>query len=150
MGFMDRVKEAAQDVAVEAKKVSAQAQGKLEEAQLKRRMDDQAKQLGYLVYRERTQGVVEETESERLVSEITSLELQLAQAAAHSRAKQDEAARGGSAAPAPPPPAAQTPEPPAAQAPEPPATTTERPSPEAGSAPPAPPTPPASGESPTP
>ena len=148
MGFMDRVKEAAQDVAVEAKKVSAQAQGKLEEAQLKRRMDDQAKQLGYLVYRERTQGVVEGTESERLVSEITSLELQIAQAAAHSRAKQDEA-RGGAAAPASPPPAAQTPEPPAAQAPEPPATT-ERPSPEAGSAPPAPPTPPASGESPTP
>src|ERR671914_1546758 len=101
MGFMDRVKEAAQDVAVEAKKVSAQAQGKLEETQLKRRMDEQAKQLGYLVYRERTQGVVEGAEAERLVSEITSLELQIAQAAAHARAKQADAAQGGSTA-APP------------------------------------------------
>jgi septal ring factor EnvC (AmiA/AmiB activator) len=141
MGFIDRVKEAAQDVAVEAKKVSAQAQGKLEETQLKRRMDDHAKQLGYLVYRERTQGVVEGAETERLVSEITSLELQIAQAAAHARAKQAEAAPG--AAPA------QAPEPSAA--PETPAGTTGGPTPEAGSEPPSPPpAPPASGAPPTP
>jgi septal ring factor EnvC (AmiA/AmiB activator) len=137
MEFMDRVKEAAQDVALEAKKVSAQAQGKLEEIQLKRRMDDHAKQLGYLVYRERTQGVVEGAETERLVSEITSLELQIAQVAAHVRAKQAEAAQASE----PPPPAA----------PETPAGTTGGPTPEAGSEPPSPPpAPPASGAPPTP
>jgi septal ring factor EnvC (AmiA/AmiB activator) len=103
MGFIDRVKEAAQEVAVEAKKVSAQAQGKLEETQLRRRMDDHAKQLGYLVHRERTQGVVEGAEAERLVSEITSLQLQIAQAAAHARAKQAEATSGAPPAPPPPP-----------------------------------------------
>jgi hypothetical protein len=103
MGFIDRVKEAAQEVAVEAKKVSAQAQGKLEETQLRRRMDDHAKQLGYLVHRERTQGVVEGAEAERLVSEITSLQLQIAQAAAHTRAKQAEATSGAPPAPPPPP-----------------------------------------------
>jgi hypothetical protein len=143
MGFIDRVKEAAQDVAVEAKKVSAQAQGKLEETQLKRRMDDHAKQLGYLVYRERTQGVVEGAETERLVSEITSLELQIAQAAAHARAKHTEAAPGGAPAQAPEPSAA----------PETPAGTTGGPTPEAGSEPPSPPpapAPPASGAPPTP
>jgi hypothetical protein len=91
MGLMDRVKEAAQEVAVEAKKVSAQAQGKIEETQLKRRMDDNAKQLGYLVFRERTQGVPAGTEAERLVSELTSLELQIAKAAADARAKQEAA-----------------------------------------------------------
>jgi septal ring factor EnvC (AmiA/AmiB activator) len=131
MGFMDRVKEAAQDVAVEAKKVSAQAQGKLEETQLKRRMDDHAKQLGYLVYRERARGVEEGAEAERLVSEITSLELQIAQAAAHARAKQAEAAQGA--------PAAQASEPPPPATPEPPAGTTGGPTPEAGSEPPPPP-----------
>jgi septal ring factor EnvC (AmiA/AmiB activator) len=131
MGFMDRVKEAAQDVAVEAKKVSAQAQGKLEETQLKRRMDDHAKQLGYLVYRERARGVEEGAEAERLVSEITSLELQIAQAAAHTRAKQAEAAQGASAA--------QASEPPPPAAPETPAGTTGGPTPEAGSEPPPPP-----------
>ncbi|CAN5523415.1 hypothetical protein BH18ACT16_BH18ACT16_06780 [soil metagenome] len=46
MGFMDKVKTAAQEVTVEAKKLGAQAQGALSEAQLKRRMDDCAKQLG--------------------------------------------------------------------------------------------------------
>jgi septal ring factor EnvC (AmiA/AmiB activator) len=141
MASIDRVKEAAQDVAVEAKKVWAQAQGKLEETQLKRRMDDHAKQLGYLVHRERTQGVVEGAETERLVSEITSLELQIAQAAAQVRAKQAEAAPGTAAAHAPEPPAT----------PETPAGSTGGPTPEAGSEPPSPPpAPPASGAPPTP
>jgi hypothetical protein len=142
MGIIDRVKEAAQDVAVEAKKVSAQAQGKLEETQLKRRMDDHAKQLGYLVYRERAQGVVEAAETERLVSEITSLELQIAQAAAHMRAKQAEA-QGAAAA--------QAPEPPPAETPETSAGTAGGPTPEAeAEPPPPPPAPPASGTPPTP
>jgi septal ring factor EnvC (AmiA/AmiB activator) len=136
MGFIDRVKEAAQDVAVEAKKVSAQAQGKLEETQLKRRMDDHAKQLGYLIHRERTQGVVEGAEAERLVSEITSLELQIAQAAAHARAKQAEAT---SKTPPEAPPA------PAASA------GTAGPASQVGAEPPPPPPdPPATGAPPTP
>ena len=106
MGLMDRVKEAAQEVAVEAKKVSAQAQGKLEETQLKRKMDDHAKALGYLVYKERTQGVVEGAEAERLVSEITSLELQIAKAAAATRLKQEavQSSQSSGAAAAEPPP----------------------------------------------
>lgn len=135
MGFIDRLREAALDVAVEAKKVSAQAQGKLEETQLRRRMDDHAKRLGYVVYRARTQGVVEGAEAERLVSEITSLELQIAQAAAHARAKQAEAASAASAAPPPEPP------PPEA------AAGSTGAGPEAGSEPPPPP--PATGAPPT-
>ena len=109
MGFMDKVKTAAQEVAVEAKKMGAQAQGALSEAQLKRRMDDCAKRLGYLYHQERTGGSAPSAETDRLVLEISELESQIAQAAAETKIKQ---AAAEAQAPQPSPPPTSTPQPP--------------------------------------
>lgn len=108
MGFMDKVKTAAQEVTVEAKKLGAQAQGALSEAQLKRRMDDCAKQLGYLYHQERTRGSAPGAEADRLVLEISGLQTQIAQAAAETKIKQGAAQTQG---PQPPPPTSE-PQPP--------------------------------------
>jgi len=80
MGFMDKVKQAAQDVATEAKKATSQAQEKLEETQIKKKMNEAAQQLGWVTYRERTQGEAPGADADRLVSEISALEQQLAEA----------------------------------------------------------------------
>ena len=42
MGFMDKVKSAAQDAATQAKAATSQAQSKIEETQTKKKMDDVA------------------------------------------------------------------------------------------------------------
>lgn len=81
MGFMDKVKQAAQDVTAEAKKATAQGKEKLGEVQTKRKMDDAAKRLGYLVYAEKTAGETKAAEIEVVVAEITALEAELAAAA---------------------------------------------------------------------
>jgi septal ring factor EnvC (AmiA/AmiB activator) len=78
MGFLDKVKATAQEVAQDAKKAAGQAQAKLEVAQLKRKRDEAAKQLGYLVYRERPQELELGPEAAALVAEIASLEAQIA------------------------------------------------------------------------
>ena len=78
MGFMDKVKQAAQDVTSEAKKATGQAQDKIEEAKLKKKMNETAQQLGWLTYRERTQGTPSGSDADRLVSEISALEQKLA------------------------------------------------------------------------
>jgi polyhydroxyalkanoate synthesis regulator phasin len=78
MGFMDKVKQAAQDVASEAKKATGQAQEKLEGAQVKKKMNDAAQQLGWLTYRERTKGTAAGADADRLIAEISALEQQLA------------------------------------------------------------------------
>lgn len=77
MGFMDKVKTAAQDVARETKKAAAGTQEKIEQAQTKKKMNDAAEKLGWLVYRERTQGTPAGTEADTLVDEIKSLEASL-------------------------------------------------------------------------
>lgn len=56
MGLMDKVKAAAQDAQVQAKKATTQGQEKLEDLKERRKMDELAKQLGYLIYRERSEG----------------------------------------------------------------------------------------------
>jgi len=114
MGFMDKVKTAAQEVTVEAKKLGAQAQGALSEAQLKRRMDDCAKQLGYLYHQERARGAAPGEEADRLVLEISGLQSQIAQAAAETKIKQ-AAAQAQAPAPTPPPTATDQPPPPPPQ-----------------------------------
>jgi hypothetical protein len=116
MGFMDKVKTAAQEVAVEAKKMGAQAQGMLSEAQLKRKMDDCAKQLGYLYHQERTRGSATGTEGDRLVLEISELETQIAQAAADTKVKQAAADAQAPPQPSPPPTSTDQPPPPPPQA----------------------------------
>ena len=106
MGLMDKMKAAAQDVAVQAKSATAQAQTKIEQAQTRKKMDDAAQKLGYLIPAERARGVAPGAEVDRLVGEITTLETELA-------ASEAAAPVGAS----PEAPAATTPEPGADQPP---------------------------------
>ncbi|CAN5684427.1 hypothetical protein BH24ACT26_BH24ACT26_02080 [soil metagenome] len=89
MGLMDRLKETAQEVATEAKKAGVQAQSKLGEVQLRRRLDDSAKQLGYLIFRERAQGTPAGSDADTLINQMRDLEEELArqQEAAHEATK---------------------------------------------------------------
>jgi len=82
VGFMDKMKSAAQDVATQAKAATATAQEKVEQAQTRKKIDENAKKLGYLVHKERTQGATAGAEADALVAEMTALEAQLAAAAA--------------------------------------------------------------------
>jgi hypothetical protein len=77
MGLMDKLKEAAQEGAEVAKKGMTVAKERVDDVQARRKADDLAKQLGYLIVRERTQGSPSE-EADRLVSEITKLEESIA------------------------------------------------------------------------
>jgi hypothetical protein len=118
MGFMDKLKEAAQDVASEAKKATAQGKTKLDQIQTRKKADDAARRLGYLIHAERTKGTTAGAQADRLVAEISSLESAL-------EAAQREEAQAATATPsrdpagysAPQPPPESTPEPPAAPPP---------------------------------
>jgi len=77
MGLMDKVKAAAQDITAEAKKATAQGKTKLDQAQIRRKMNDAAEQLGYLIYNERAKGTVAGAEADRLVAEIGGLEAEI-------------------------------------------------------------------------
>jgi septal ring factor EnvC (AmiA/AmiB activator) len=114
MGLMDKVKTAAQEVAVEAKKMGAQAQGMLSEAQLKRKMDDSARQLGYLYHQERTRGGALGAEADALVQQISEFETQIAQTAADTKVKQ-AAAEAQASQPSPSPSSSPEPPPPPPQ-----------------------------------
>ena len=92
MGLMDKMKAQAQSVAAEAKKATGQAQAKVGQMQLRKKADEAAKQLGYLVHKERTGGAPGGAAADALVNEITDLEAQMAA----------EEAGGGEAAPATP------------------------------------------------
>jgi hypothetical protein len=100
MGLMDRLKETAQEVATEARKAGVQAQEKLSEVTLRRSMDDSAKQLGYLVFRERTQGTPAGSDADTLVNRMKDFEEQLerkraaAQGATKSAASTPERSEG--------------------------------------------------------
>ena len=73
MGFMDKLKEAAQDVATEAKKATAQGKEKVGEFQIRKKMDEAAKKLGYLTHREKTENVPSGAEAAALIAEISAL-----------------------------------------------------------------------------
>jgi membrane protein involved in colicin uptake len=94
MGLMDKVKAQAQNVAAQAKSAAGQAQDKVEQIQLRKKADEAAKQLGYLVHKERTGGGAAGAEAEKLVAEITDLERQMAEDA--------QAGDGGADAPSTP------------------------------------------------
>jgi hypothetical protein len=79
MGLMDKVKAAADKAVTEAKKGTAQVKGKIEDAQLRRKADDAAKRLGYLIVKERSEGTPAGAEADTLVAEITELEKQIAE-----------------------------------------------------------------------
>jgi hypothetical protein len=101
VGFMDKIKSAAQDVATEAKKATAQGKNKLDQMQLRKKADDAAKQLGYLVHAERTGRAPAGAEADRLVGEITQAEADIAAAEAEAAAQPPFGP--AERAPAPPP-----------------------------------------------
>ncbi|MDQ3915301.1 MAG: hypothetical protein M3323_08240 [Actinomycetota bacterium] len=103
MGLLDKVKAQAQNVAAEAKKATAQAQDKVGDMQLRKKADAAAKQLGYLVHKERTGGAPGGDDADRLVQEITDLEAQMAAEEAPEGPPQEGTAE---ATPAPAPPTA--------------------------------------------
>jgi hypothetical protein len=78
MGFLEKAKAAAGKVAEEAKKGTAQVQDKVEHAQTRKKADDLAKQLGYLIVKERGGGDPAGDDGDRLVGEIQALEAKLA------------------------------------------------------------------------
>lgn len=92
MGFLDKLKEAAQEGVEVAKKGAAAAKDKMEDVQLRRKADDAAKQLGYLVVNGEASG----EEASRLTAEIKDLEAQLA-AQAEQGDDTGSAAAGGDA-----------------------------------------------------
>ncbi|HEY7874925.1 MAG TPA: hypothetical protein VIG64_07355 [Actinomycetota bacterium] len=98
---MDKLKATAQDVASEAKQATAKAQTKMEQSQTRKKIDDLAKQLGYLVYREKTQGTPAGADADKLVADMGELEKQLeaSQAAAAAPATDASGESSGGATP---------------------------------------------------
>ena len=101
MGLLDRVRQAAGEAAEAAKKGASQVQSKVEQTQVRKRADDAAKQLGYLIVRERQGGAPAGAEVDRLVAEIEAAEHEL------ERIRSEEAAASGAPVDGPdvPPPA---------------------------------------------
>ena len=81
MGILDKAKEVAKQGADAAKKAADAAKDKADEVQTKRKADQLAEQLGYLIVRERSEGADVKTESDGLVAQIVELQTQLAEAA---------------------------------------------------------------------
>jgi hypothetical protein len=77
MGIMDKVKEAAGTAVEATKKAADVAKDKVEDVQLRRKADDLAKQLGYLVV---AGGGSAGSEGDALITQIKELEAQLAAA----------------------------------------------------------------------
>jgi hypothetical protein len=77
MSLLDKAKAAAAKVAEGAQKGAQQVQEKVEHTQTRKRADDLAKELGYLIVRERSGGQPTGSAAEDLVSQIVALEAQL-------------------------------------------------------------------------
>ena len=95
MGLLDKVKETAQQVAADAKKAGAQLQSKVELGQLRKKADENARQLGYLIVRERTEEAPAGEEADRLVAEIVELERQIAEETAEPAEGEADVESGG-------------------------------------------------------
>jgi len=78
MGLLDKAKEIAGQGAEAAKKAADAAKERAGDLQAKRRADDLAEQLGYLVVREREERADVSAEKQRLVDEIVALQLEIA------------------------------------------------------------------------
>ena len=102
VGFLDKVKEAASDVATEAKKGTAQLKDKMDDAALKKKGDDFAKQLGYLIYKERRHDKPAGEEADRLIAELAEVEKTLEAAGTDAADPGDSSDKGeASEGPAP-------------------------------------------------
>jgi hypothetical protein len=108
MGFMDKIKEASQNVAAEAKKATAQGKEKLEDMQAKKKMDAAAQKIGYLIYREKTEGTPAGSETDTLVEEMRTLQAQIDADQSAAAAASGEASTGGTTTTAPAAPAEPT------------------------------------------
>ncbi|HEX2050842.1 MAG TPA: hypothetical protein VHJ34_09465 [Actinomycetota bacterium] len=122
---MDKVKAKAQEAATEGKKLTGQVQEKMGQAQLRKKMDDLAKQLGYAVYAERAKGTPAGPELDRLVGEMTAVDGQLqsfvtAEATAAPPGPAETAAPPATPSAAPPPATPSSAPPPSASGSEPP------------------------------
>ena len=82
MGLLDKAKDLASKAAEEAQKAAGAAKDKVDDVQARRKADDLAKQLGYLIVRERSDGATAGEDADRLVTEITAIEASLATGAA--------------------------------------------------------------------
>jgi hypothetical protein len=91
MGILDKVKQVAGEAADAAKKGASQVQSKVEASQTRKKADEAAKKLGYLVFRERTGGTPAGEEAGKLVTEIADLEKQLAEMAARGEGEEPAA-----------------------------------------------------------
>jgi hypothetical protein len=80
MELMDKAKQVAGEMGELAKKGASQVQAKIERTQLRRKADDAAMRLGYLVVRERSEGRASGAEVDALVAEIRDVEAQIATA----------------------------------------------------------------------
>lgn len=78
MGLLDKAKDLASKAAEETQRAAGAAKGKVDDVQARRKADDLAKQLGYLIALERTGGAAAGEEADRLVAEITAIEASLA------------------------------------------------------------------------
>src|SRR5919198_5868412 len=79
MGFLDKVKETAGKAGEGIKKGTASVKDKMEDAQLRKKADENAKEIGYLVVKERTTGESDAAQIDRLVQEITAIERKIAE-----------------------------------------------------------------------
>ena len=77
MGLFDKLKEAADEGAEALKKAGTAAKEKVEDVQIRRRADELAKQLGYLVSKTGSVG----EDGERLATQVRDLERTLAEGA---------------------------------------------------------------------
>ena len=91
MGLLDKAKDLASKAADTAQKSAGAAKDKVDSVQARRKADDLAKQLGYLIVRERTDGTDTGEEATRLVTEITAIEVALAQEIVDAPAEGDAA-----------------------------------------------------------
>ena len=78
MGLLDKAKGLASKAAEEAQKAAGAAKDKVDDVQARRKADDLAKQLGYLIVRERGDGPAGGEDADRLVTEINAIEAALA------------------------------------------------------------------------
>jgi hypothetical protein len=84
MGVKDSFKKSAQGMAGEARRATARGKAKVEEAALRRRLDEHAKRLGYLLFRERTQGTPAGADADTLIADMRALEDQIARSGLES------------------------------------------------------------------
>jgi len=77
MSLTDRAKEVTGRAVAEAKKGAAKVQGKVESVQLRQKANGLAKEIGYLVVKEKAGEAPPTGEIDRLVSEIRSIEDQI-------------------------------------------------------------------------